>query len=106
VVEEVIRAGDVIECRKGQSIIKAGVVYRNLFIILEGEVEARPEVMGSALPGADADALSDSIRVVALREQDIRRLVRSDLSFAAKLLLNISRIEYLRLVSLRHLREK
>jgi hypothetical protein len=123
VIKALIRMGEVIECRKGQAIIKAGTVYKNIFIILEGLVEIRLGDLAIAVLGegeifgemafllkmersTDAYAYSESVRVVSLREQDMNRLLHSDSALAYKLLFNISRILSVRLIGLHHLLEK
>jgi CRP-like cAMP-binding protein len=54
----------------------------------------------------DVVALSETVRVVSLREQDLDKLIHAESALASKLLLNISRLLCLRLVGLHHLLER
>jgi hypothetical protein len=122
-VQSLVRMGELIECRRGQAIIRAGTVYKDIFIILEGKVEIRLGDMAIAVLGegelfgeiafllgvertTNVVALSDSVRVVSLREQDLGKLIHAESALASKLLLNISRLLCLRLVGLHHLLER
>jgi len=100
---------NIIECNAGDKILKKGSVARNMFVVLDGNLEARDEdtllrVMG---PGdvfgevafllerprsADVYAATDGVRVLSLSEGNLRKLIGSDPAFAAQLLLNISKI--------------
>jgi CRP/FNR family cyclic AMP-dependent transcriptional regulator len=123
VVRQMLGMGEVIECERGQALIKAGTIYRNVFIVLEGLVEIRRDGRALATLGAgevfgemafllkmerstDVYAASDRVRVVSLREQDVALLIRADSEFASRLFLNLSRVLCLRLIALHHLIEK
>jgi CRP-like cAMP-binding protein len=122
-VQSLVRMGELIECRRGQAIIKAGTVYKDIFIILEGKVEIRLGDMAIAVLGegelfgeiafllgvertTNVFALSDTVRVVSLREQDLAKLIHAESALASKLLHNISKLLCLRLVALHHLLER
>jgi len=106
---------NIIECDAGDRVLKKGGVARNMFVVLEGtlEVRAGDELLRVMSPGdvfgeiafllgqprsADVYAATDGVRVLSLSEGNIRKLIQSDPSVAARLLLNISKILCLRLL--------
>jgi hypothetical protein len=114
-VERCLGHSNVIECAFGDRVLKKGGVARNLFVVLDGTLEARDgeqvvgvihtgEVFGELAfllerPRAfDVYAASDSVRVLSLSESTIRRMITEDPSVAAKLLFNISRMLCVRVV--------
>ena len=105
----------VIECAAGDRVLKKGGVARNMFVVLDGTLEARDgeEVLRVMSRGdvfgeiafllekprtADVYAATDGVRVLSLSEGTIRKLIESDPNIAARLLLNISKILCLRLL--------
>ena len=99
---------NIIECRKGDRVLKKGGVARNMFVVLDGNLEVRNE--GTLLrvfsPGdvfgemaflleqprsADVYAANDA-RILSLSEGTLRKSIKSDPEIAATLLLNISKI--------------
>ncbi len=99
-----------IECQKGDVILKAGGTARNIFVVLEGVLEARDEngtVVGVLSPGdaigetaflldqprsADVAAVTDGVRLLSLSEGTMRKMIHDDPIIAAKFLLNLSRM--------------
>jgi hypothetical protein len=119
-VEDLIKIGDMIECKRGQPIIKKGTVYRNIFIILDGKVEVRKgkkiiailsegEIFGEIAfllktgRSSDVFAASDYVRVVSIREQEIQKFSQSDAAIASHFFYNISRILCMRIVEVHQL---
>jgi hypothetical protein len=99
---------NIIECRGGDRILKKGGVARNMFVVLEGNLEVRDQgVLVRVLsPGeifgemaflleqpraADVYAANDA-RVLSLSEGTLRKSISKDPEVAATLLLNISKI--------------
>jgi hypothetical protein len=106
---------NVIECAAGDRVLKKGGVARNMFVVLDGTLEVRDgdqllrvmsagDVFGEIAfllekpRTADVYAATDGVRVLSLAEGTIRKLIESDPSVAAQLLLNISKILCLRLL--------
>jgi CRP-like cAMP-binding protein len=105
----------IIECAKGDHLLKKGGVARNLFVILDGTLEVRDgdTTLAVLAPGdvfgemafllerprsKDVYAASDGVRVLSLSEATLRQLIASDPAIAAHLLLNISKMLCLRLL--------
>jgi hypothetical protein len=116
-VERCLARSNVIECAAGDRVLKKGGAARNIFVVLDGTLEARDgerivgviregEVFGEMAfllerPRAfDVYAASDSVRVLSLSESTIRKMVSEDPGVAAKLLFNISRMLCVRIVQL------
>ena len=114
-VERCLGHSNVIECAKGDRVLKKGGVARNIFVVLDGTLEARDgeQVVGVIRAGEvfgemafllerprslDVDAASDSVRVLSLSESTIRKMVDADPGVAAKLLFNISKMLCVRIV--------
>lgn len=112
--ERCLGHSNVIECAAGDRVLKKGGVARNMFVVLEGTLEARDgdELLRVMSPGdvfgeiafllgqprsADVYAATDA-GVLSLSEGTIRKLIESDPAIAAQLLLNISKILCLRLL--------
>lgn len=108
-VERCLGHSNVIECALGDRVLKKGGVARNLFVVLDGTLEAREDdqVVGVIHTGEvfgemafllerprthDVYAASDSVRVLSLSESTLRKMVSVDPAVAAKLLFNISRM--------------
>jgi len=109
--EEAARAlgkSNIIECREGDRVLKKGGVARNMFVVLEGNLEVRDEgeLIRVLSPGdifgemaflleqpraADVYAAT-SARILSLSEGTLRKSIKSDPEIAATLLLNISKI--------------
>jgi hypothetical protein len=105
-----IRKSNIVDCLKGDRLLKEGNVARNMFIVLSGVVEVRRadgetiayltvgDVVGEAafLTGQprsmDVLAFTNEVRVLSLSESSIRGLMDESPRAAAKLLLNLSRM--------------
>jgi CRP-like cAMP-binding protein len=96
-------------------VLKKGGVARNIFVVLDGTLEARDDerVIGVIRNGevfgemaflleqprsVDVYAASDSVRVLSLSESTIRKMIAADPDVAAKLLFNISKMLCVRIV--------
>jgi hypothetical protein len=114
-VERCLARSNVIECAAGDRVLKKGGVARNIFVVLDGTLEARNEDQVVGVIGAgevfgemafllerprslDVYAASDTVRVLSLSESTVRRMVAEDPSVAAKLLFNISKMLCVRIV--------
>jgi CRP-like cAMP-binding protein len=114
-VERCLARSNVIECAGGDRVLKKGNTARNIFVVLDGVLEARDgdEVVGVIRSGEvfgemaflleqprtlDVYAASDSVRVLSLSESTIRTMVAEDPAVAAKLLFNISKMLCVRIV--------
>jgi hypothetical protein len=99
---------NIIECRAGDRVLKKGGVARNMFVVLEGNLEVRDDgkLIRVFSPGdifgemaflleqpraADVFAATDC-RILSLSERTLRASISSDSEIAATLLLNISKI--------------
>ena len=109
--DELLKAigkSNIIECRAGDRVLKQGGVARNIFVVLEGNLEARDgdTLLRVMSPGdvigeiafllerprtADVYAATDG-RLLSLSEGTLRDLIANEPSIAAKLMLNISKI--------------
>jgi CRP-like cAMP-binding protein len=107
--ERCLGHSNIIECGRGDRILKKGGVARNMFVVLEGTLEARDgdkllrvmsrgDVFGEIAfllgqpRSADVYAATEGVRVLSLSEGTIRTLIDSDPSVAARLMLNISKM--------------
>ena len=114
-VERCLGHSNVIECARGDRVLKKGNTARNIFVVLDGTLEAREgeQVVGVIRAGEvfgemafllerprthDVYAASESVRVLSLSEHTIRAMVDDDPAVAAKLLFNISKMLCVRLV--------
>ena len=114
-VERCLARSNVIECAAGDRVLKKGGAARNIFVVLDGTLEARDgeQVVGVIRTGEvigemafllerprtlDVYAASDSVRVLSLSERTIRTMVAEDPAVAAKLLFNISKMLCVRIV--------
>ncbi|MET0627195.1 MAG: cyclic nucleotide-binding domain-containing protein [Acidimicrobiia bacterium] len=114
-VERCLARSNVIECAVGDRLLKKGGAARNIFVVLDGTLEARDgeQVVGVIRTGEvlgemafllerprtlDVYAASDSVRVLSLSEHTIRTMVDEDPAVAAKLLFNISKMLCVRIV--------
>lgn len=107
-IERLLARSHVLRCEKGDAIIRAGHTSRTLFVVLEGTLEVRREgrvvtvasrgdVLGEiaflidARRTADVIAAHEGVRVLALSEANLNKLISTEPELAAKLLLNLSR---------------
>ena len=107
-VQRLLARSDVLRCARGDALIRAGHASRTLYVILEGALEvwvgdsvvavlSRGNVFGEiaflidARRTADVIAAQDGVRVLALSEATLSRLISTEAELAAKLLLNLSR---------------
>jgi len=114
-VERCLARSNVIECAEGDRVLKKGGAARNIFVVLDGTLEARDgeQVVGVIRAGEvfgemafllerprtlDVYAASRSVRVLSLSEHTIRAMVAEDPTVAAKLLFNISKMLCVRIV--------
>ena len=103
-----LERGHVIECARGDVVIRRGQIVRTVFVVLEGELEAqrdgvrinviRPsECFGEiaflqGLPRTvDVVASAPRVLLLSLNEGVVRSLIAQDAGIAAKLLLNLAR---------------
>jgi hypothetical protein len=115
-VERCLARSNVIECSTGDRVVKKGGAARNIFVVLDGTLEARDgeQVVGVLRTGEvfgemafllerprtlDVYAASDSARVLSLSEHTIRAMVAEDPAIAAKLLFNISKMLCVRIIT-------
>jgi hypothetical protein len=116
--EEAIRclgSSSIIECGRGDRVLKRGGVARNMFVVLDGTLEVKDgETLVRVLgPGdiigelafllerprsMDVYAATDDVRILSLSETTLRRMIEGEPEFAARLLLNISKVLCLRLL--------
>jgi hypothetical protein len=108
-VERCLGHSTVIECAVGDRVLKQGGAARNIFVVLDGVLEARDgdTVVGVIRAGEvfgemaflleqprtlDVDAATDGVRVLSLSERTLRTMTAEDPTVAAKLLFNISKM--------------
>ncbi len=106
--ERTLGKSNIIECRAGDRVLKKGGVARNMFVVLEGNLEVRDgeALMRVLSPGdvfgeiafllerprsADVYAATDG-RILSLSEGTLRKAIASDPEVAAQLLLNLSKM--------------
>ncbi len=106
---------NIIECRAGDRLLKKGGVARNMFVVLEGNLEVRDDgtllrvlsagdIFGEIAflleqpRSADVYAATDG-RILSLSERTLRQSISTDSEIAATLLLNISKILCRRIMS-------
>ncbi len=105
----------IIECQRGDRVLKKGGVARNLFVVLDGTLEVRNGDAVQAVLGAgdvfgemafllerprsaDVYAATDGARILSLSEANLRQMIGTDPAIAAHLLLNISKMLCLRIL--------
>lgn len=111
-----IARSTIIECSAGDRVLKQGGTARNIFVVLDGTLEARGDdgrvvnvlSMGDAFGemafllerprSFDVDAVTDDTRVLSLSEGALRKMIAEDATVAAKLLLNLSKMLCVRLI--------
>jgi hypothetical protein len=118
-VDRCLARSNVIECAAGDRVLKQGGVARNIFVVLDGALEARAgeQVVGVIGSGevfgemafllerprsVDVYAATDAVRVLSLSESTLRKMVAEDPGVAAKLLFNISKMLCVRIVKADH----
>jgi CRP-like cAMP-binding protein len=106
---------NIIECQRGDRVLKKGGVARNLFVVLDGTLEVRDtdglhavlgpgDVFGEMAfllerpRSRDVFAATDDARVLSLSEAKLRKMTKSEPAIAAQLLLNISKMLCLRIL--------
>lgn len=106
----------IIECNKGDRLLKKGNPSTNLFVVLVGNLDVHDGDTTVATLGAgevfgeiafllreprsmDVYAASDDVRIVSLSESAISQIIEAAPEAAAKMLLNISKILCRRLVN-------
>ncbi|GAG14874.1 unnamed protein product, partial [marine sediment metagenome] len=99
---------NIIECAAGDRVLEKGGVARNMFVVLEGNLEVHDDgkLLRVLSPGdvfgeiaflleqprtAHVDAATDC-RILSLSEGTLRKSIASDPEVAAQLLLNVSKI--------------
>lgn len=113
--ERCLGKSNIIECNAGDRVLKKGGVARNMFVVLEGNLEVRDadkllrvlsagDVFGEIAflldrpRSADIYAATDDVRILSLSESTIRKMIGNDAEAAAHLLLNISKILCMRIL--------
>lgn len=106
---------NIIECQRGDRVLKKGGVARNLFVVLDGILEVRDQDDVLAVLSAgdvfgemafllerprsrDVYAATDDVRILSLSEAKLRKMVKGEPAIAAQLLLNISKMLCLRIL--------
>ena len=104
-----LASSNVVDCARGDRILKAGGSARNVFVVLDGALEVTDgeHRIAVLLPGdlfgetayllqrsrtANVDVISDGTRVLSMSERTLRNLTRDQPEIAVKLLENISKI--------------
>ena len=111
-----IARSTIIECARGDRVLKRGGSARNIFVVLEGTLEVRDDggTIVNVLSAGDAfgemafllerprsfdvDAAADDTRILSLSESALRKMIAEDATIAAKLLLNLSKMLCVRLI--------
>jgi predicted GNAT family N-acyltransferase len=107
-LRRLLERGHIIECVGGDVVIRRGQVIRTLFVVLDGELEAR--IDGAAINviragecfgeiaflhgvprTVDVVARAPGVLLLALNESVLRSLLRDDPEIAARVLLNMAR---------------
>ena len=116
-LDRLLSTSNVIECRRGDEVIRRGAVDRTIFVVLDGSVEVRKngrvvavmsrgEVVGELaylLRGerlANVHAITDDVRVLTLSESTLRDLSLREPAVAALRYENLAKIVARRIVSL------
>ena len=89
-IERLLARSYVLCCDKGDALIRTGHTSRTLYVVLEGALEVRR---------GNSFATEDGVRVLALSEANLSKLISSEAELAAKLLLNLSRALCYKLVT-------
>lgn len=106
---ECLARSNIIECARGDRVLKEGGSSHNLFLVLDGilEVRHRGRLINVLRPGdvfgeiaflldlprqSDVYAATADVRILSLSDGTVRKLIADAPALAAKLLLNISRM--------------
>lgn len=115
-LDDFLAESQILTCQRGRQIIGEGQGTRTVYVVLEGAVEVRKQgrVVTTLREGrifgefalllqlkrtADVVAASDHVRLVALSERTLMRLIESRNAAAAKFLLNLARLLALTVVA-------
>jgi hypothetical protein len=110
-----VARSNIVECDRGDRLLKRGSTARNIFVVLAGTLEVFDDgrLVGVLGPGDvfgemafllerprtfDVDAATDGVRVLSLSEGALRKMIAEDPVVAAKLLMNVARMLCLRLI--------
>jgi hypothetical protein len=116
-VDRILAQSNIIQCRRGDEVIRKGAMDRTMFVVLSGSVEVRTgnEVVAALSAGevlgelsfllqserlAHVYAVTDDVRILALSEGTLRQLLADEPLLAAQLYRNLARIVARRMVSL------
>ena len=108
-IQRCLSKSNLIECRKGDRLIKCGNVAQNMFVIVSGAVEIKDGEDLVALSGAgeivgemafflksartmDVYAATDDVKVLSLSESVVKEMIEHDSEAAAAMLLNVSKM--------------
>ncbi len=108
-VQKCLSKSSLIECRKGDRLIKKGNVAQNMFVIVSGILEVREGDRLVALSSAgdivgemafllksprsmDVFAATEDVTVLSLSESAIKEMIKDDSDAAAAMLLNVSKM--------------
>lgn len=117
-VQACLTKSTIIECAKGDRLIKKGNVAQNVYVVLSGTLEVRDgdetvalvasgEIFGEiafflGLPRSmDVVAATDDVSVLSLSDSTMRALINEESTSAAKLLRNIARMLCFKLLNSR-----
>jgi hypothetical protein len=115
-LQQCLQRSSVIACSAGDRLVKKGGSSNNLFVVLAGSLEVRDAnaLINTLNPGdvfgetafllgvprqRDVIAVTDDVRVLALSDTAIRKLMTDQPASAAKLLLNLSKMLCDRLIT-------
>jgi hypothetical protein len=104
-----VERSNILECAAGDRVLKEGGSSHNLFLVLEGRLEARRggRLMNVLEPGdvfgemafllelprqSDVYAAPTGARILSLSDRTLRALIAEEPALASKLLLNIARM--------------
>ena len=113
--QRLVARSTILECEAGDRLLKKGGTGRNIFVVLQGNLEVRDaDAVVNVLSAGDAfgemafllerprsfdvDAAVDGTRVLSLSEGALRRMISDDAELAAKVLFNLSRLLCVRLI--------
>jgi hypothetical protein len=108
-IRQCVERSNIIDCAVGDRVLKKEGSSHNLFVVLDGALEVREgdkpigllaagDVFGEmafllGIPRQrDVIAATDNVRILSLSEGNLRKLIATEPTIAAKLLLNISKM--------------
>ncbi|MEO0492045.1 MAG: cyclic nucleotide-binding domain-containing protein [Actinomycetota bacterium] len=114
-IDRCLTRSTILSCAAGDRLLKAGGTGRNIFVVLEGTLEARVDdnLVGVITAGdafgetaflletprsADVFAATDGVQVLSMSDGGMRKLIANDPTVAAKFLRNLSRMLCARLI--------